>query len=134
MRTSRVIPVLAFLIGVLLIVQGLGGIVVPGVFVSVVRFFQAPSIIYVAAAVRIAIGIVLLCAVTGSRFPIFLRVFGALIVIGGALTPFYGAQFAHAILALWASQGPGLVRLFAIVSLVLGLLTAYAAPATRRNA
>ena len=134
MKTLPVIPVLALCVGLLLIMQGLLGIAVPGVFVSVVRFFQTPSMIYVAAAVRIAIGIVLLYAVTGSRFPIFLRVFGALIVIGGALTPFYGAQFAHTILALWVSQGPSLVRLFAIVSLVLGLLTAYAAPATRRNA
>ena len=88
MKTLPVIPVLALCVGLLLIMQGLLGIAVPGVFVSVVRFFQTPSMIYVAAAVRIAIGIVLLYAVTGSRFPIFLRVFGALIVIGARLRRF----------------------------------------------
>jgi hypothetical protein len=134
MSASRVIPVLAFLIGVLLVIQGLVGIVAPDAFVGVVRFFQTPPIVYVAAALRIAIGIVLLCAVTGSRLPIFLRVFGVLIVIGGVLTPFVGVQFAHAILALWASRGPGLVRLFALVSLALGLFTVYAVAPTRRNA
>jgi hypothetical protein len=56
----------------------------------------------------------------------FLRIFGILVVIGGVLTPFVGVQFAHTILALWSSQGPGLVRLFALVSLALGLLTSYA--------
>jgi hypothetical protein len=134
MRASRVISVPALLVGVLLIMQGLVGIVAPDAFVGVLRFFQAPSMVYVAAALRIAIGIVLLCAVTGSRLPIFLRVFGVLIVIGGVLTPFFGVQFAHTILALWASRGPGLVRLFAIVSLALGFLTVYAATPTRRHA
>jgi hypothetical protein len=70
------ILVLALLIGVLLIIQGLLGIVAPDAFVGVVRFFQTPSMIYVAAALRIAIGIVLFCAVTESRLLIFLRVFG----------------------------------------------------------
>ena len=133
MRASRVIPALALLVGVLLIMQGLLGMLAPDVFVRVVRFFQTPSIVYVAAALRIAIGIVLLCAVTGSRFPIFLRVFGVLIVIGGLLTPLVGVQFAHVILALWSSRGPTLVRLFAAVSLALGFFTAYAVSRTRRN-
>jgi hypothetical protein len=129
-----VIPFLALLIGVLLIVQGLGGIIAPDAFVAVVRLFQTPSILYVAAALRITIGIVLLCAATESRLPIFLRVFGVLIVIGGVLTPFVGVQFAHTVLALWASRGPGLVRLFAVFSLALGLFTVYAVRPIRRNA
>jgi hypothetical protein len=133
MTASRVITVLAFLVGVLLIIQGLLGIVAPDIFVSVVRFFQTPPNIYVAAVLRIAIGIVLLCAVTGSRLPSFLRVFGVIVVIGGVLTPFVGVQFAQRILALWESRGPGLVRLFAVVSLALGLFTAYAVSPSRRN-
>ena len=68
MRPTHVISLLALLVGVLLIMQGLLGILAPEAFVGVVRFFKAPSIIYVAAALRIAIGIVLLCAVTGSRW------------------------------------------------------------------
>jgi len=134
MRASHLILFLAFVIGVLLIIQGLLGIFAPNAFVGVVGLFQSPSLIYVAAALRVAIGIVLLCAVTGSRLPIFLRIFGVLIVIGGVLTPFVGVQFAHTILALWSSQGSGLVRLFALVSLALGLLTSYAVFPTRRNA
>jgi hypothetical protein len=126
MRASRVISILGFFVGLLLVLQGLLGMVAPDAFVGVVRYFQSPSVVYVAAALRIAIGIVLLCAATGSRLPSFLRVFGVLIVIGGVLTPFVGVQFAHTILALWASRGPGLVRLFAAVSLALGLFTAYA--------
>jgi hypothetical protein len=133
MRVSRLISVVALVIGVLLIIQGLLGIAAPDAFVAVVRLFQSRSMVYVAAALRIAIGIVLLCAVTGSRLPMFLRIFGVLVVIGGVLTPFVGVQFAHTILTLWSSQGPCLVRLFAVVSLALGLLTSYAVSSTRRN-
>jgi len=46
------ILVLALLIGVLFIMQGLLGIVAPDAFVGAVRFFQTPSMIYVAAALR----------------------------------------------------------------------------------
>ena len=133
MRASRLVPVIALVIGALLIIQGLLGIVVPDAFVEVVRVFQSPPMLYVAAALRIAIGIVLICAVTGSRLPMFLRIFGVLVVIGGVLTPFVGVQFAHTILSLWSSQGPGLVRLFALVSLALGLLTSYAVSPARRT-
>jgi len=38
------IPVLAFFVAVLLIIQGLVGIFVPDVFVRVVRLFQSPSV------------------------------------------------------------------------------------------
>jgi len=134
MSTSRVIPVLARLVGVLLIMQGILGILAPNAFVGVVRFFQTPSVVYVTAALRISIGVVLLCAVSGSRLPIFLRIFGLLIAIGGVLTPFVGVEFSHIILALWSSRGSGLVRLFAMVSLMLGLFTTYAVSPTRRNA
>lgn len=133
MRTLRLIPVLAFGVSVLLIIQGLLGILAPDVFVGVIRLFQSPPMIYVAAALRIAIGIVLLCAVTGSRFPMFLRIFGVLVLIGGLLTSFVGVQFAHTIIALWSSRGPWLVRLFALASLALGLMTSYAVFPKRRS-
>jgi len=134
MRASRAGSILALLVGILLIIQGLLGIVAPQLFVDVIRVFQEEPMIYVAAALRLAIGVVLICAASGSRIPMFLRVFGSIIVIGGLLTPFVGAQFAHMILALWSTRGIGLVRIFAVVSLALGVVTAYAILPARRNA
>ena len=128
------IPVIALVIGVLLIIQGLLGIVAPDAFVKVIRLFQSPPMLYVAAALRIAIGIVLICAATGSRLPMFLRIFGVFVMIGGVLTPFVGVQFGHTILGFWSSQGRGWVRLFAVFSLALGLFTAYAVTPIRRRA
>ena len=104
MRASPLTRVLALGVSVLLIIQGLLGILAPNAFVGVVCLFQSPFMVYVAAALRIAIGIVLLAAVKGSHLPIFLRIFGVLVVIGGVLTPFVGVQFAHTILALWSPE------------------------------
>ena len=115
--------------------QGLIGLVAPDVFAGVVRFMQTFPAIYAAAAVRVAVGMVLLQAASTSRLPIFLRIFGQFCSeLGGLLTPFVGRQFAEVILDWWSSHGSALVRLFAAVSLALGLVTAYAVAPKPRNA
>ena len=105
----------------------------PDVFATTVAFFQTPTMIYVAAALRVAIGVVLILAAAGSRVPIFLRLLGGFIIVGGALTPFFGARYAYTILDWWKQEGPGLVRVFAIISLLLGVLTLYALTPRRRE-
>ena len=122
----RIIIRLAELIALLLIVQGIIGLTAPTTFVGIVRWFQTPPMVYLAAVLRVAIGLVLVCAASESRAPKFLRVFGLIIVIGGLLSPFFGMQFATLILDWWSARGPSLVRVFAGVSLALGLLTTYA--------
>ncbi|HJY52902.1 MAG TPA: hypothetical protein VKD89_02670 [Candidatus Udaeobacter sp.] len=120
--------VLTLCISLLLLVQGPTGLAAPDVFAGVVCFMQTSPAIYAAAAVRVAVGIVLLQAASTSRLPIFLR------ILGGVLTLFVGRQFAEVILAWWSSHGSALVRLFAAISLGLGLVTAYAVAPKPRNA
>jgi hypothetical protein len=133
MSASCVTVVLAFCISLLLLVQGLIGLAAPDVFAGVVRFMQTSPAIYAAAAVRVAVGIVLLRAAFTSRLPIFLRILGGFVLLGGLLTPFGGRQFAEVILDWWFSHGSALVRLFGAVSLALGLVTAYAVAPRPRN-
>lgn len=133
-HATRVTVVLALCISLLLFVQGLIGLVAPDVFAGVVRFMQTFPAIYAAAAVRVAVGMVLPQAASTSRVPIFLRIFGSFVLLGGLLTPFVGRQFAEVILDWWSSHGYALVRLFAAVSLALGLVTAYAVAPKPRNA
>ena len=134
MSPSRVTVVLTLSISVLLFVQGLVGLAAPEVFAGVVRFMQTSPAIYAAATVRVAVGIVLLQAASASRLPIFLRILGGFVLLGGLLTPFVGRQFAEVILGWWSSYGSELVRLFAAVSLALGLVTAYAVAPRLRSA
>ncbi len=95
MSASRVIVVLALCIALLLLVQGIIGLAAPDLFAGMVRFMQTSPAIYVAAAVRVAVGVVLLQAAYTSRLPIFLRIFGGFVLLGGLLTPFVGRQFAE---------------------------------------
>lgn len=127
------VSLLALLIGLLLVVQGILGIVAPDVFVGSIRFMQTPPVLYVAAVLRVAFGVVLVCAAPGSRAPRFLRAFGFIIVIGGLLTPFVGVWASQHILDWWSAGGPALVRVFAGVSLALGFLIVYAVAPHRRS-
>jgi hypothetical protein len=119
--------------GVLLVVQGILGLAAPDVFLITIRFIQTPPVMYLAAALRVVIGVVLVRAAPGSRAPKFLRVFGFLIIIGGLLTPFVGFWAAQHILGWWSAGGSVVVRVFAGVSLVLGILILYAVARERRG-
>lgn len=118
--------VLAFLLGLLIALQGLLGIVMPDYFVEIVRFFQTSPTLYFAAVVRVGVGLVLLRAAKQARAAMLLRVLAAAIVVGGVLTPIFGIPFAQLILGWWSDGGATMVRLWALASFVLGVFIMYA--------
>jgi hypothetical protein len=115
----------AVVIGFALVIQGIFGIAAPDAFVRVLRVVQTPPVIYGAAIIRVAFGVVLFKAAPASRTPTILRVLGALITLGGLLTPFFGVRIGHAILDAWTAGGPDVVRMWAGFSLALGVFVIY---------
>ena len=109
----------ALLIGLLVVAQGLTGMISPSKFVALVAAFQVPPVLYFAAAVRVLVGAVLYLAAPRSRWPRVLRLLGGLIAIGGALTPFVGQEFARVILAWWSTDTM-VVRAWALAAIALG--------------
>ncbi len=126
-------PVAALAIGLLIIAQSIVGLVAPEFFLRLIQSIQTPPIIYFAAAVRIAFGIVLVLAAPLSRAPIALRILGMLIVLGGVITPFFGVQLAETVLGWW-SQSAGIVRAWAAAALALGVFIVYATAYQQRAA
>jgi hypothetical protein len=124
----------ALVIGVLIMLQGLLGLASPGLFTDIIGMFQVPPVIYFAAVIRVVFGVVLVLAAPVSRAPIALRGLGALIVVGGLLTPVFGAQFATIILGWWSEGGADVVRMWASAALVIGAFIAYATAPRRRAA
>jgi hypothetical protein len=116
----------ALVIGVMIAVQGIVGLVSPETFTEFIRAFQVSPVIYLAAIIRVLIGAILVLAAPASRAPLLLRGLGVLIVIGGLLTPFVGAQFAGVVLGWWSVGGPPVVRMWASASLLIGSFIIFA--------
>lgn len=116
-------PIAALSIGLLIVAQGVVGLAVPDRFVGIVRIFQEPPVIYVAAVIRFVFGVVLVRAAPRSRAPLVLRSLGFLIAVGGLLTPIVGIPFARVVLGWWSD--PVVVRAWAAAALALGLLIVY---------
>lgn len=123
---DRVVPIVALAIGFFMILQGLFGLSMPHPFVGLLGAFQVPPVLYIAAAVRLSVGIILVLAAPVSRAPIGLRVVGWLVFAGGVLTPIIGHAFADAMLGWWKAGGHGVVRAFAGMALLLGSFIVYA--------
>lgn len=125
-RGRRVLSYAALAIGVLIVAQGMLGMLRPNAFLGLVREFQYPPVIYVAAVMRVVFGLVLFFAAPASRATTLLQVLGVFIVAGGLVTPYFGIYFAHLILGWWSDGGGVMVRGWAAFALVLGGFIVYA--------
>jgi hypothetical protein len=118
--------VLGFLVAALLLILGVVGLLAPNRLFEMAQFTTTPTGVYVTGAIRLAIGVILFMAASGSRFPKVLRVLGVLIFIGGIGTFFIGSVGAQAIANSVATNGTIVLRLFGVVALVIGGFLAYA--------
>jgi hypothetical protein len=120
----------AVLVGALLAALGAAGFANPrGLLETVQSFFQTPTALWVVAVVRIAVGIVLVASAQRSRAPRTLRILGAVILVAGLITPFFGVERARAIMDWYLAHGPGLMRAVFALLFGLGLFVIYAARA-----
>jgi hypothetical protein len=113
---------------------GLTGVLAPDRLITIGQYSVTPVGIYVAAALRIGLGLLLVCVAPDSRAPRILRILGVIAIIGGMTIPFIGTERVQAILAWWSTQGSACVRLGAGLALVLGGFIAYAVVPGRRGA
>ena len=116
----------AMLVGLLMLVLGVLGVLVPDTFLLIGRRAATPVGLYVTALARVGIGLVLIQAAPASRAPLGLRVLGAMTFVAGLVTPLFGVERARAYLDWWAAQGPGVLRLWALVMVAFGVFVAYA--------
>ena len=123
---------LGLLVALFIALVGLTGVFSPDRLITIAQHTATPVGIYVAAALRIGIGLVLARVAPVSRAPKILRIFGVIAVIAGVTTLFLGTDRAQAILEWWSAQGPAFMRLRAGLALVLGGFIAYAVAPGRR--
>ena len=127
----------AFVFGICIAAYGTFGIIFPSGLVWLAQQFVSSEAFYVAAAVRIFFGLILILAAPGSRTPKILRVLGCVVVILGiltALTGLFAVGSARRVIESWLQQGPGVFRLGGAIVLVIGSFVAYACSPSRRPA
>ena len=116
----------ALLVALVTMAIGVVGIVHPDVLTTTRRlYFATPGRMYVAGAVRLAMGLVLILAAAGSRWPRILRALGALMCLQSLSATLMGPERARAILE-WETMHPTLLRAGAVVALVSGAFIAFA--------
>ena len=120
------VRLLGLLVALLMALIGLTGVFAPDRLMTISQYSVTPVWIYLAAALRIGIGLVLVRVAPVSHAPKTLRIFGVLAVIAGVITLFLGTERAQALLEWWSAQGPAFIRLWAGLPLVLGGFIAYA--------
>ena len=117
---------LVIVLGLILAGIGIVGIVAPSVLLDLGRSLDTVTGLYIVAAVRIAVGALLLSIAGRSRLPTALRVIGAFLIVAGIATPFFGVERTRAIVDWWSAQGPGFVRAMAGLAVAFGIFFIYA--------
>jgi hypothetical protein len=117
----------AFLVALFTIVVGTVGLISPDSVTTVRRlYFATPVGLYAAAAVRVAMGLVVILSAPASRAPKTLRALGAVMCMQGLAATLFGPDRARAILEWESMQGTALLRVGAAVALATGGFVAFA--------
>ncbi len=116
----------ALLVALLTVVFGIAGLVSPDSVTAVRRQNVAtPTGLYTAAAVRLAMGLVVILGATASRAPKTLRLLGALMCMQGLSATILGPEHARTVLE-WETMRPALLRAGTLVALASGLFMVFA--------
>jgi len=111
----------ALFVALLTIVVGIVGIVSPDGGMTLRRlYFATPGRFYTAGTVRLAMGLVLILAALGSRWPRTLRVLGAVMCLQALTATLLGIERARAIMEWEGMQGSALLRTGAVVAFAAG--------------
>jgi len=117
----------ALLVALVTIVIGIGGIIAPDGGNDIRRlYFATPVRLYAAAAVRVAMGLVVLRSARVSRAPKTLQTLGGIMCMQGLSAALLGPEHARTVLEWEARQGPALLRVGSAVALAAGSFIAFA--------
>ena len=99
---------------------GVLGVAAPARAVEMARRFSTRHGMYIAGALRLAMGVILYSVAPASRAPDGLRVVGAVVIVAGVVTFFLRPERFVGLLDWWEAKGPALVRLQGAFAIVVG--------------
>lgn len=122
---------LALLVGLGMVGIGCVGILAPNELLSIGRQFATTGGLWVAAALRVAIGGLFLSVAQRSRSRVGMSVLGVFLVVAGIATPLFGVESARTWIS-WLSGQDSVLRFWAGVAVALGVFVMYAVLPRRR--
>ena len=106
--------------GVVVLWIGAWAVIDPRALEQFAEPFLTPTGLWMAVALRLAIGLLMIMAAAGSRLPTTLRVLGALIFLSGLALPVVGLDRMVSIATWGAAQSDLTLRLVGLVVAALG--------------
>jgi hypothetical protein len=117
----------ALLVAVFTIIVGILGLASPDSVTLVRRlYFATPVGLYVAGAVRMAMGLVVILSAPASRAPKTLRALGAVMCTQALVATLLGPERAREVLEWETMQGTAVLRVGAAVALTIGCFLVFA--------
>jgi len=110
---------LALVVAGVVVVLGVAAVVIPDVVIATGWHLLSPFGLYAAATFRVGVGLLLIVAGRESRAPGVLRAIGAVVLVAGLATPFFGVEAARARLD-WEGAHVTLFRLEGAAFVCLG--------------
>ncbi len=126
--------VIALLIAALMVLLGLTGVLWPEGLMQLVTYSFTQSGIYVVAAVRVVLGVLLLIAARSTRTPKTMRVIGVILLVAGIGTALIPVERAQLMKDWWIARGPDTLRILACFPLAAGIIIGISALTAARKA
>jgi uncharacterized protein YjeT (DUF2065 family) len=114
--------ILAKLVAILIIVFGIIYLVSPKVVRQVISYFEQGKRIYAGGVIRILFSVILLLVASQCRWVGVVIVFGILFLVGGIFVFAFNLEKSKSILRWYAEKSDIVLRLFAILTVVIGVL------------
>jgi hypothetical protein len=115
-------------LGLLVFILGALGVSRPSTLIGLVeRPWRSPAGLYLAVALRAALGVLLLAAASSTRFPWAVGALGVLSLTAAVSLPFLGYERLRSFVEWWVARPGGFVRAWSLVACAFGAFLIYAA-------
>ena len=110
------------IIGIVIVAIGIVYVLKPGVMKRLFEFFKKGSRLYVAAPIRLTLGVVFLLGARECKQPWVIFVLGIILLISGVLVLVLGPKKLVPILEWFQGQSEILQRVVALIVLAVGVI------------
>jgi hypothetical protein len=114
-------------VGLIIFMLGVLGVARPRTLIGLVdRPWRSRGGLYLAVAIRIALGVLLLAAASSTRFPWTVGALGIVSLAAAVSIPLLGYERLRKFVEWWLVRGDGFVRAWSLVACLFGAFLIYA--------